>query len=271
MTRTVNPNSTQMAIITLTSDLGTSDHYVAVLKGRLYSALPDVRIVDISHDIPKYDLPRAIFVLKQTWHHFPPNTIHLVGVESLETEQASLVAVRLGGHFFIGADNGMLSLISQEMPDEAVMLELTPGQKLSSFPMFEVFIPAAAHLAEGGKITELGKSMGSIRRGLSQMPPQNAEMITANVAFIDSFGNLITNVDRALFDRFLEGRPFRIALPGKRDEIMRINKSYTESAPGSPMALFGFSGQLEIAIAQGSAHKLLGLKLGDSIRIHIDD
>lgn len=260
-----------MAIITLTSDLGTSDHYVAVLKGRLYSALPDVRIVDISHDIPKYDVPRAIFVLKQTWHHFPPNTIHLVGVEALETEQASLVAVRLGGHYFIGADNGMLSLISHEMPDEAVMLELMPSQKLSSFPMFEVFVPAATHLAEGGKLSDLGKSIASIRRSLSQMPPQNAEMITANVAFIDSFGNLITNVNRELFDRFVDGRPFRIALPGKRDDIMRLNSSYAEGVPGSPMALFGFSGQLEIAVVQGSAFRLLGLKLGDSIRIHVDD
>ncbi len=260
-----------MAIITLTSDLGTSDHYLAVVKGKLLSALPDAKIVDITHDIPKYDLFRTSFVLKQTWHYFPPGTVHIVGVEALETEDYSLIAVRLGGHYFVGADNGVFSMLSEDSPQEIVNLQLAPSQKLNPFPMLEIFVPAACHLAEGGAIQELGTARKVLRDNHLPRPFYNDVSLTATVVHIDSFGNLITNVDEELFHKFVNGRPFRIAIPGKREDVEKISRSYAEGSNGTALALFGFTGLLEVAMAQGSAARLMGMKVRDPIRILIDD
>jgi S-adenosylmethionine hydrolase len=260
-----------MAIITLTSDLGTSDHYLAVVKGRLLSAIPEAKIVDLTHDIPKYDLFRTSFILKQTWHHFPPQTIHIVGVEALETEDYSLIAVLLGGHYFIGADNGVFSMLSEELPQEIVKLQLSPNQKLSPFPMLDVFVPAACHLAEGGALKDLGTARKELRDNHLTRPFYNDACLTATVLFIDSFGNLVTNVDEALFKKFVNDRPFRIAIPGKREDVVKISRSYSEGSDGSALALFGFTGLLEVAVAQGSAARLMGMKVNDPIRVLIDD
>jgi len=255
-----------MAIITLTSDLGTTDYYLAAVKGAILSQISDVRMVDISHDIPKYDLVKTAFIVSNAWKHFPKGTIHIVGVEPLESEDASLIAISAGGHFFIGADNGVFSLILNVVVDEIVQLRVGKDAVTPTFPMLDVFVPAACHLARGGTLEVIGRKRETLRQMLMQSPPIGSGHIKANIIYIDSFGNLITNLTREMFDDAGRGEPFEIQLKSK-DVITRITKNYNDQGPSSLIAIFGHSGFLEIALVRGSAAKLLGLKVSDTIRI----
>jgi S-adenosylmethionine hydrolase len=258
-----------MAIITLTSDLGTTDYYLAAVKGAILSQNQDVQIIDLSHDIPKYDLIKTAFIVSNAWKHFPKGTIHIIGVESLESEDAALVAISAGGHYFVGADNGVFSLILNVVVDEIVQLRLGKDAPTPTFPMLDVFAPAACHIARGGTLEVIGRKRETLRQMLMQSPPIGSGHIKANIIYIDSFGNLITNLTREMFEEAGRGEPFEIQLKSK-DVITKITKNYIDQGPSSLIALFGHSGYLEIALVRGSAAKLLGLKVSDTIRVEFD-
>lgn len=260
-------NSPLMAIITLTTDLGTTDYYVAAVKGAILSQLRETQIVDITNEIPKFDLLKTAFVLARAWKHFPKGTIHLVGVESLETEDASLVALSAGGHFFIGADNGLLSIVLDVPVDEIVQLTIKKEYIISTFPLLDVFVPAACHIARGGTLEVIGKKKSGLRQMIMQSPPIATDHIKANIIYIDSFGNLITNLSRKMFEENCQGKPFEITLHNKRYSIRKLSRSYTDAGETTLIALFGHSGFLEIALVRGSAARLLGLKVSESIRV----
>jgi len=255
-----------MKLITLTTDLGVTDYYVAIAKGKLYSDLPDATLVDVTHEIAKYDLQRTAFVVKQTWRNFPQGTIHIIAEQSLENERVSLVACSYEGHFFICADNGIIPIFLGAQPDQVVQLDLGKTE-MPSFPLLSSFVPAALRLAKGEALTKLGKKKGSVQEMLLQSPPIGEKHIRANIVYIDTFGNLITNVSREKFEEVGKGMPFEILLPQSRFTITRISDRYNDVGNSSPLALFGHSGLLEIAISQGSAARMIGLKVNEVIRI----
>ena len=144
-----------MAIITLTSDFGESDHYVGALKGTILSQIPSQIIVDISHQIQHFDLAHGAFVLRSALPHFPKGSIHLIAVDSVANQENGYLAVQLEDHFFLLPDHGMLGLLSQQEPQMVVSLPI-PGEKPGVFPSLEVMVSAAIDLANGKSIEALG-------------------------------------------------------------------------------------------------------------------
>ncbi|MEX1189459.1 MAG: SAM-dependent chlorinase/fluorinase [Bacteroidia bacterium] len=256
-----------MAIITLTTDLGLSDYYVSAVKGSILRELPDANIIDITHDIPKFDRMKAGYMLRNAFRYFPKGTIHVIGVESLEDEQTPHIAIKAEGHYFIGADTGVFSLILKEEAQEVVQLNFSKKFAGSSFPMEQIFVPAACHLARGGTLQVIGRLIGGYRKMLMPAPTRGESHLGASIQFIDSYGNIITNITKNIFDEAGKGLPFEIILRSKVHSISRLAKNYNDVAEGELLALFNAEGHLEISLNRGSAAKLLGLKVNESLRV----
>ncbi|MBX7202635.1 MAG: SAM-dependent chlorinase/fluorinase [Bacteroidia bacterium] len=253
-------------IITLTSDLGLSDFYVAAVKGAILKILPTAQIIDICHDVPKFNTLHAAYNIRNAFKQFPDGTVHIISVNSIEDEQTAHVALRKYNQFFIGADTGIFSLVFDEPADEIIQLSANE-KKTSIFPLLESFIEPACNLATGKKLSSLGRKIDGFRKMLMPAPTINAHLIVGSIIYQDSFGNLITNIRRKHFEEIGKGLPFTIDLRSSRNSLHTIHKSYKDVGEGDPVAIFNYSGYLEIALNQASAVRLLGLKINDSIRI----
>lgn len=256
-----------MAIITLTTDLGLSDYYVAAVKGRILSELPDCSIIDITHDIPKWDRMKAGYLLRNAFKYFPKGTIHILGVESLEDENSPHIALFAEGHYFVGSDTGVFSLILKEEADEIVQLNFKKKNFGRSFPLEQVFAPAACHIARGGTLQVIGRVISGYKKMLMPAPTRGESHLGASIQFIDSYGNLITNITREIFEPLGKGSSFEIFLRSNNQNINRVSANYNEVAEGEFLAHFNAEDHLEISINKGSAAKLLGLKVNDNIRV----
>ncbi|MFB5946912.1 SAM hydrolase/SAM-dependent halogenase family protein [Albibacterium profundi] len=255
-----------MGIITLTTDLGHKDFYQAALKGSLLSLLPAVRIVDISHDIAPFDLQQAAFIIKNSYHYFPKKTVHLIGVDSVYNKETRYLAMKYKGYYFIGADNGIFSLIFDDQPEEIVEISIIQDLKFLHFPLTDIFAKAACHLAKGGKLSEIGEHVDNLVEKKTLEPIVDDDSIRGRVIYIDSFQNVITNIHKELFTQVQRDRPF--VLNFKRNEtISHLSWHYNEVPEGEKLCLFGISNYLEIAINKGNASGLLGLKADEVVRI----
>lgn len=255
-----------MAIITLTTDLGSKDFYQAALKGSLLKLLPQVNLVDISHDIPAYNIPQAAFVLKNAFHYFPNETVHLVGIDSVYQEHTRYLAMRYKDHFFVGSDNGIFSLLFDEEPEEIVEVNIMQDLNFLHFPLSDILAKAACHLAKGGKLKEIGLPMNSIEQRMTLQPVIEGDIIRGSVIYIDAFQNVITNITKELFTRQQRKRNFSLYFR-RNESISSLSWHYNEVPEGEKLCLFGISNHLEIAINKGNASGLLGLHLGDIVRI----
>jgi len=256
-----------MPIITLTTDLGLSDYYVAAVKGSILCELPDVTIVDVTHDVPKFDRMKTGYVLRNAYKFFPEGTIHIIGVESLEDEQTPHVAIKANGHYFIGADTGVFSLILKHPADEIVQLNFDRQNFGSSFPMQSIFVPAACHLARGGTLQVIGRLIDGYRKMLMPSATRGESHLGASIQFIDSYGNIITNITHELFEVAGQRQRFEIILRKNLHAITKISKNYNDVPEGELLAIFNTENRLEISLNRGSAAKLLGLKVNDSLRV----
>jgi len=258
-----------MAIITLTTDLGDKDIYQAALKGSVLKLLPTVTIVDITHSVAAFNVQQAAFILKNSYYYFPEGTVHLIGIDTVFNEQTRYLAVRYKNHFFIGADNGIFSLMFSDAPDEMVELNIMQDLKFLHFPLADIFVKAAVHMAKGGKLTEIGLPVNSIENKMNLQPVIEKNLIKGVVIYIDSFQNVITNITKEFFNRIQQGRQFTLYF--KRNEtITHLSWHYNEVPEGEKLCLFGISDHLEIAINKGNASGLLGLNLGDSVIIDFE-
>lgn len=253
-----------MPIITLTTDLGIKDYYLASLKGSILSKIPEAQIVDITHQVPSFDIVQAGFILRNSFHYFPAGTIHIVSVDAGYTKYPEFVALSCEGHYFIGADNGLFSLISDRQPDELVNLDKVNWEKgYRNFPAADLFVQAAVLLAKGAKLAQLGKKMDDIERPGTLQPVVQGNMIKGTVVYNDSFKNAIINISRTLFDSVGKGRPFELQF--RRHIITKLQEHYFQAEEGEIICLFDAAGLLEIAINKGKAADLLGLKTGETV------
>jgi len=254
-----------MPIITLTSDWGLKDHYTGAVKGVILTKMPEVRIVDISHNIPSFEIEQAAFVIKNSYANFPRGTVHILGINTEESDTYAHTVVEVDGQFFIGTDNGIFSLIFDQKPDKIVELNILQESDCFTFSSRDRFVKAAIHLAQGKKIEELGNLKESIVEKILLKPVFNNDIIKGHVMYIDSYENIITNVSQSFFKEARKNRMFNIIF--RSYEINKISRSYTDVAPGEIVALFDSSSYLEIAMNQGNAAGLLGLGIKDMIRI----
>ena len=251
-----------MAIVTLTSDWNKDDFYVAAVKGSLMSRCPDVSLVDISHQVPAFNIAHAGFLVRNSYRHFPDNTIHIIAVKCEGSEKHPFVAVQYNDHYFIGTDNGIFGLILDEGPVECVRLESVVGD---SFPECSVLLNAACDIVLKKKFSQLGKPYRELYRQLPMLPAIDEGRINGSVVYIDSYKNAITNISRSLFEQIGKGRPFE--LQGNHFRLHKINSAYNETSSGEILALFNSMGLLEIAMYDGNAADLLNLDVTSSVRI----
>ena len=248
-----------MPIITLTTDLGLKDYYVSSIKASILNQYPDATIVDISHDVPKFDIAQAAFVVKNAMKDFPPGTIHILGVKPEASAATPHVAMYINGQYFIGADNGIFSLIFDQDPDKVVELTINQDTDLLTF-----------HLARGGTLEIIGGPKDAfIQRSLFRAVV-NEGMIRGTIIYVDSYGNVVTNINEKLFREIGKGKSFTIYFRESRYKIHQIVKSYNHIEEGDSLALFGATGYLEIAINSGNASQLLGLNINETIRIEFE-
>ncbi|MCF8714280.1 SAM-dependent chlorinase/fluorinase [Joostella atrarenae] len=273
-----------MAIITLTTDFGERDHFVGAIKGYILSEIESATIVDISHLVNPFNIVEAAYILKNAYKTFPEGSIHIIGVDSELTPKNKHVAVKIDGHYFIGADNGILSFLAKEINPEK-MVEINIHDHIESvFPVMDVFVKVAGHISRGGTLEVIGKPISELKmlKGLSPIINNEENQITGTVIYIDNYGNVITNIPKQLFDRYKRGREFE--LWARNHKFTKINKKYSDiinfTAPeilnkdGEKLAIFNSSSLIELAIYRsnldtvGGASTLLGLSYRDTITVN---
>ncbi|WP_256006659.1 SAM hydrolase/SAM-dependent halogenase family protein [Pedobacter deserti] len=255
-----------MAIITLTTDLGSKDFYQAALKGSILSILPSAQIVDVTHEVPSFNISYAAFVLKNVYPYFPKGSVHLIGIDSVYNENTRYVALKHNDHYFVGADNGIFSLLFDDKPETIVELNIMQDLKYLHFPLVDIFVKAAVHLAKGNKLKDIGLPVEGIEQRMLLHPVIERDIIRGSVIYIDTFCNVITNITKDLFTRIQRNRDFTLYFR-KSETITQLSWHYNEVPEGEKLCLFGISNHLEIAINKGKASGLLGLHLGDIVRV----
>ncbi len=259
-----------MPIITLTTDLGLKDFYLAAVKGFILSSLPDARIVDVTHHIPSYHITQAAFILGNAYHYFPEGTVHLVSVDNSYEPSPKFVAVKANGHYFIGPDNGLFSLfLKAEEIEKIVKINLRILDDYIHFPIKDILVKSAVHLAKGGNMEFLGRKINHLNVKTIIQPVVDPDQIRGSIIYVDSFKNAITNITRDLFESVSKGRKFTILF--KRSETVdKISLQYSDVLEGEKLCLFGITGYLEIAINKGEASSLLGLHTGEAIIVQFN-
>lgn len=252
-------------IITLTTDWGMRDYYVGSVKGRLLSKLPEATIVDISHYIAPHDMIHASFVLRNAFPQFPDNTIHLIGIGNNATLEQPHTIVKAHNQYFIGTDTGIFSLLINEVPEKIIHIEMMQESDYFTFPTRDIFCKAAAHIAQGKELEELGIATTTLNKSQTFFPSVGINTINAKVIHIDRYQNLITNLSKDTFLKARKRRDFTIHFMDRQFQIHEIHKQYNDVGEADLIAIFGTSGFLEIAMNRGNAKDLLGMKLDSAV------
>ncbi len=250
--------------LTLLTDFGTRDGYVAAMKGVIASIAPGTALVDVSHDIRPADVAGAAWTLRRYWRLFPPDTVHLAVIDPGVGTDRRALAARVGGRYFVAPDNGLLSwVLHDEELDAAVSLDAPRYRRVEVSPTFhgrDIFAPAAAHLCAGVPLSDLGSPLiHPVRLPLPDTVRRGNE-VEGRVVQVDRFGNLITNIPAAWVRPLLDEGPVR-TLVGRYD-IGTIRRTYGDVAEGEPVALIGSDLTVEVAVREGRASEHLKVGLG---------
>jgi len=260
-----------MPVITLTSDWGWKDPYRGAVEGAILSRLPQAVIVDVSHDILPFDLSQAAFIIRNTFRNFPEGSVHLIGINSEASPETPHTLIRSEGHFFIGADTGIFSLLFDDPPDLIVELDIRKEGDSFTFPERDVFVKAACHVIQGLNPEDLGRRKSSVVTRMAFQPVISNNLIRGKVIFVDRYGNAYVNITEKLFRSLTANRKFVITFRSSSYQITSISRSYRDEHEGEMLALFSTSGYLEIAINRGDAGNLLGLRPDTSVVVEILD
>lgn len=256
-----------MKIITLTSDWGTKDHYLAQVKGRILKEIPDAVIIDISHQIPPFDLNQASFIFRNSWKSFPEGTIHIIDLMSDASIKTPHALVMLDDQYFIGTDNGFFSLVFDAVPKAIYEIDILQDSDYFTFSARDVFIKAAAHIASGQLPENLGHPIPKLVPRIPFAPVIEANLLIGHVIYVDNYENVITNISEKVFREVGKNRPFTIMFGSSKYFFKQLNTSYKDVPETDVVVLINASGLLEIAISLGNASGLLGLDVEDNIRI----
>ncbi len=253
-----------MSIITIISDFGYSDHYVAALKASIFKLNSNLNIVDISHDIKKFNISHAAHVLKNVYNDFPQGTIHVICVKASEKKERILV-VKMNEHYFITYDTGIFTLINLKENYTAVSVDYSI---LSSFPEKTVMGPIAAKLAANNDISTIGKPIMDLKRKYFVNPNITNNKIVGHILRIDHYGNLLTNISYDDFNKLEKENSGVYEIIIGIEKLLKIHKAYFNVDGGEVFALFNENKFLEIGMNLGNASKLLGMKEDDPITIN---
>ncbi|WP_308992255.1 SAM-dependent chlorinase/fluorinase [Mariniflexile litorale] len=276
-----------MAIITLTTDFGEKDHFAGATKGAIYSELPDIKIVDISHSVSPFNILEAGYIIQNAYNSFPKGTIHIIGIDSEMNEENKHIALKLDDHFFICANNGIMSMICTEIAPEKIV-EINIHDKVqTNFPVLDVFVKVACHIARGGTLEVIGKNIPEIKptKNITPFVNDDKTQIIGSVIYVDNYGNVITNIKRGFFETIQKGRTFEVS--ARNNKFKKIHNRYSDIVnfeipeekrhdEGRGLVIFNSGGFLEIAVYKsnsatvGSASTLMGLSLMDTVSVNFN-
>ena len=257
-----------MAVITLTTDWQTEDFYVGAVKGELIKQCPAVNIVDITHRINIFNTTEAAFVIRSAYKRFPEGTIHIIGVNSDNRMHHNFLVVKHRNHYFIGADNGIFSLIIDEKPEQIIEINQDAiSEPFLSFPELTVFTHVAAGIANNVSPENYGHVIQNVRHTPEMMANIESSRITGKVIYIDSYKNVITNISKTIFEQVGKGRAFDIFVQSRHNRISHLNSTYSESREGEMLALFNSADLLEIALKHGKLAEMYSLDKSAAIRV----
>lgn len=252
-----------MALITFLSDFGYRDHYVAAVKAQLLRLAPTVPVLDITHAIEPFNVAQATHVLGAVFADFPAGTVHLIGVDDHGVGRRGWLAVSWQGHYFVAADNGILTLLTDARPDDLVRLPI-PAEWPAA-PTRDVLAAAAAHLALGRPLTDLGPLSTELYQLLNRQLRLQDHRITGHVVHVDHYGNLITNITREAIEAVGHGRPCTIHFG--RESVRGVARHYQTADPGDAVCVYNSQGRLCIGMNQGHAAELLGLHFDSQVDV----
>lgn len=270
-----------MKLVTLISDLGLKDHYVGALKGMFHSQINDITLVDISHNVQPFNIAQAAYYVNNSWHRFPKGTVHFINVDStplihIGKPDANTypVLMVLKGHYFIGCDNGIFSLIEgYEEAEKIIQLDFSAAGKDLRHPAEHIYIPAIKEILDGKKPESIGEEIAQVKKVFTAQPTIEKDLIKGSVIHIDQYGNVISNITEELFQKIGQGNQFTIFFKNSNYFIEQVSATYSDVPMGEKLALFNENGLLEIAINKGTpatgggASSLLGLKIRDMVRV----
>jgi S-adenosylmethionine hydrolase len=243
-----------MPVVTLLTDFGTADGYVAEMKGVIMSRAPEAVVVDVTHDIPPQDVEGGRLAVARYWRRFPPGTVHVAVVDPGVGSMRAALAVESDERFLVGPDNGVLSPALLVAGARAVTLSV-PAGAAPTFHGRDVFAPAAADLARGTPLDALGSpTLDLVIRRTPEPRRRSDGAIEGQVITIDRFGNAITNL--------LALRAQSVEVAGS---VLSLRRSYSEAVESQPIALVGSTGLIEIAIKDGDAATTMGLERGTPV------
>lgn len=252
-----------MPIVTLTTDFGWKDPYQALLKGAMLCQNQQLTLIDISHDIASYDIVQAAFLFRMSWRSFPQGTIHVLSVDDFNSGRNAFVAMSHEGHYFIGPDNGLFSLVFDEQPAEVYRLDF---EDHPYFPIKDVLARAVGHIANELPFSDIGEPVQEIVKRITFQPVTGHSHIRGSVIYIDKYENVVVNINQFLFEKVSGDRDFSLFFK-RHDPIIRLSRHYYDVPVGEVLCLFNSAGYLEIAINMGKAAGLLGLQLEDTVQI----
>jgi S-adenosylmethionine hydrolase len=258
-------------VITLMTDFGLRDHYVAAMKGVILGICPQATIVDVTHEVNSYEVAEAAFLLSQTWGYYPPKTVHVVVVDPGVGSMRRPILAEVEGQRFIAPDNGVLTpvLTREGCKVRHITAEKYFRQPVSqTFHGRDIFAPSAAHLALGSvTAAKMGPRIENHLRLTFERPSRTARRgWTGAILHVDHFGNIVTNIPVAEFPHVLT-QPFEIAV-GYR-VVEKLARSYSEMPVGELFAIVGSSGYLEVSANQDSAARILGCETGAPVEIRL--
>lgn len=258
-----------MPVITLTSDLGTQDFYLATIKGTLLSNFKDISIVDITHNIPSFDIFKAAETLRYCFNFFPEGSIHCIVVNNQSQVKAPILLCNYKGHYFLGPDNGLFSFLFDEEPGMMLNLNENSNAIKSTFPFLDIYIPGLKGLLADDLLDNIGHVVTDYVRKNPFNSFGQEDMVHGYIWHIDKFGNCISNIKKDLFDRVGKGQKFLIDIKNNQEENLAAH--YDERGGGQMLVFFNYFGLLEVAISNGSAAQLLGLNRNDKVIIRFGD
>jgi S-adenosylmethionine hydrolase len=272
-----------MSIITLTTDYGLKDHFVGALKGKILSEYSDATIIDISHYIDPFNTVEASYIISASYNSFPKGTVHIIGVDLEFNKENQHIVMQWNDHFFIAADNGILSMLSQKIIPQKIVAITIHDRLHNDASDLDAFVKVACHIAKGGVLSVIGKEIKNLKQvtDLQVVLTDDGNQLKGNVVYIDHFGNVVTNITKKQFLECVKGRDYEIIYRNQTiktilpyySAIANSDKYPVKYYEGQRLAIFNEAGFLEIALFRsnpltvGSASTLLGLNYRDVISI----
>lgn len=247
------------ALVSIISDWKNHDYYLCTVKSAIIAAVPDVRFIDVTHDIPAYNEQRAAFVLRSSYKAFPEGIVNLMCVNTEANSENPYVIIKNRGQYFIGTDTGIFGLVFDNQPEMVIYIYPDTLPKTYTFPCLSIYSKLACFILGGSDITTLGEKVDDIKRKTPLAPKITEGMIVGHILYIDSYNNGITNINRETFEKHVGSGKFDIFINSNKYHVDKICNSYNEVEKGDLVVIFNSLDLLEVAIREEDAASLLSL------------